>query len=310
MAFGSDLPVEAMRRLLEGTESLSIGAGACSTCDVGRSNRAITTAARQSSAMIATVIACLKRFVDISCRNVASLISRSSCLASSSIGVLLKGTPDFSPSESLESDSTRLVGKDDVAWLLVLQRETEPETPDTKEPAWVADASQADIPDRPASGRLHGSDFTVDKARLGPWSEWSGNVGDLPEKQDHADGVVLTLQAGKDSPPRNYITLFLAVKAGESVAGKTFAVPVGGPFKQSEKIMDRDGKHWLSPVGGVQLNSAEPGRKPRADLPPKVTLRVKFGKMKNNVLPGSVYLCMDDPEKSFVAGSFEATKED
>jgi len=86
-------------------------------------------------------------------------------------------------------------------------------------------------------------------------------VGDPPEKQNHADGAVLTLQHGHDLPPRNYFTLFLAVKQGESVHGKTFIVPAGGLFKQTDKIMAKDGKQWFYPVAGVQANSEQPGGK-------------------------------------------------
>src|SRR5436190_4518413 len=128
----------------------------------------------------------------------------------------------------------------DVCWLLVLQRERTSQGSTAEKPVWVADASKADIPDRPAGGRLHGKVFSVDKARITPWKESSGNVGDPPEKQEHADGAMLTLQAGEDRQPRNYITRFLAGKAGECVEGKTFVVSAGGLFKQTEKILDKD----------------------------------------------------------------------
>jgi hypothetical protein len=39
---------------------------------------------------------------------------------------------------------------------------------------------------------------------------------------------------------------------------------------------------------------------------PKLTMRLKFGKREKDKLRGQIYLCIDDPEKSFVAGSFEA----
>src|SRR5712691_9973552 len=65
---------------------------------------------------------------------------------------------------------------------------------ESKEPGWVADASRADFPDRPAAGRLHGKAFAVESARIAPYWQTSGP----PEKQDRVDGAVLTLQRGKD----------------------------------------------------------------------------------------------------------------
>jgi len=176
---------------------------------------------------------------------------------------------------------------------------------ESKELGWVADASRAEFPDRPAAGRLHGTAFAVESARIAPYWQTSGP----PEKQDRVDGAVLKLQRGKDWVPTNYYTIFLAVKPGETVDGKTFVVPAGGLFKQTEKIMDKDGKGWFRPVAGVQANSQEPGGKPRTDLFPKVTMRLEFGKRKDDRLPGKIYLCIDDKEKSFVAGSFEAVVE-
>ncbi len=179
-----------------------------------------------------------------------------------------------------------------------------------KKPGWVADASRADFPDRPAAGRLHGKAFTVERARVAPYGQESGNVGDPPEKWDRVAGAVLKLQQGKDSVPRNSFTIFLAVKPGDTVDGKTFVVPPGGLFKQTEKIMDRDGKGWFYPVAGVQATSQDAVEKPRTDLMPKVTMKLTFGRRHQGRLPGKVYLCIDDREKSFVAGSFDAEVED
>jgi hypothetical protein len=35
-------------------------------------------------------------------------------------------------------------------------------------------------------------------------------------------------------------------------------------------------------------------------------MRLQFGTAKNGKLPGSIYLCVMDPHKSFVVGQFEA----
>ncbi len=107
---------------------------------------------------------------------------------------------------------------------------------------WVADASKSVYPNRPAAGRLYANDFRVDSAKIAPYHEWSGNIGDPPSKQEHVDGAVLTLQQGKETVPTEYYVLFLATKPGETIEGKTFIVPAGGLFKQTAKIMDKDQK--------------------------------------------------------------------
>jgi hypothetical protein len=55
-----------------------------------------------------------------------------------------------------------------------------------------------------------------------------------------------------------------------------------------------------------QVGSHGPDSKARDDLVPKLTMRLELGKRKNGRLPGKIYLCIDDKEKCFVAGSFEA----
>ncbi len=202
-------------------------------------------------------------------------------------------------------------GPDNIVWLLVLKREKEVSQPAANdEPGWLEDASRAKFPDRPAEGNLHGKPFAVKTARIVPWHESSGNVGDLPERADHADGAVLTLDAGDGRMARDYFMLFLAVKPGDTLDGKTFVVPAGGLFKQTERIMNKDGKGWFFPVAGVQVNSAGPNEKPRTDLLPKASMRLKFGRQRDNRLPGKIYLCISDYELSFVAGTFVAAVED
>lgn len=39
---------------------------------------------------------------------------------------------------------------------------------------------------------------------------------------------------------------------------------------------------------------------------PQFVMRLEFGQLKGNQLPGRIYLCVVDPEKSFVRGSFVA----
>ncbi len=189
-----------------------------------------------------------------------------------------------------------------------LKTESPAKADEPKRVGWVADASRAEIPDRPAAGRLHGRPFTVGRARVAPNWGISGNVGDPPEKTTRNDGAVITLQEGKDHVPRREFTIFLVTRLGETVDGKTFVVPAGGLFKQTEKIMDKDGKSWSWPVGGIQGSSYDADGKLHADVLPMGTMRLELGRRKNGRLPGKIYLCIENEQKerSFVAGSFVA----
>ncbi|MDB5385370.1 MAG: hypothetical protein JWM11_1016 [Planctomycetaceae bacterium] len=199
------------------------------------------------------------------------------------------------------------MGPHDVCWLLVLRRDDSEITKNKGQvPVWVADASRSEFPDQPAAGRLHGQDFHVDRASLSAWWEASGNVGDPLEKQDRVDGAVLRLQAGNKQPASDVYTLFLVVKPGAVLANQTFEVPLAGLFKQSQKIMDRGGKGWFYPVAAVQAQSTGPDGKDHVVVAPKVTLRLTVAERQQDRLPGRIYLCLDDAEKSFVAGSFTA----
>jgi uncharacterized protein (TIGR03067 family) len=191
--------------------------------------------------------------------------------------------------------------------LLVLKRILGQPEARSREASWVADASPAEIPDRPAVGRLHGEPFALGRATAQPNHAESGNVGDPPEKLDKVDGTTLTLQRrGKQPGELGTFTVFAAVKPGETVDGKTFLLPPGGLFNQPGKIPDKDGKGFFYAVAGVQAASKGQDGKPRFDVMPKATLRLVFGKRRGNVLPGKIYLCLDDGDKSFVAGTFEA----
>ena len=180
-------------------------------------------------------------------------------------------------------------------------------------PGWLADASGADFPDQPAAGRLHGKPFRVGRARVTPTWSTSGNVGDPSAKQARLDGAVLWLQQEKDPVDCDSFTIFLTARLNDTVDGKSFVVPAGGLFKQTDEIMyDEGGKSWSYPVAGVQAESRGPDGKRRSDLVPKVTMRLELARRKDGRLPGKVYLCIENKkkEKSFVAGSFEAEVEE
>jgi hypothetical protein len=178
------------------------------------------------------------------------------------------------------------------------------------EAVWLPDASRAGIPSTPAHGRLDGKPFHVDMAVVKPYWEESGNVGDPPSKKDRVEGVDLRLQEGTSILPPRSVTIFAMAKPGERVDGKTYVLTPGGLFNQPTKILDRNGKGWFSPIAGIQLHADRPGAKPRDDLFPRCTMRLTFGIRHGSELPGRIYLTVNDPQRSFVAGTFAATIRD
>ncbi len=167
---------------------------------------------------------------------------------------------------------------------------------------WLEDASKGEFPDRAASGRIDGRPFKPDVVRVFPYHETGGKAGDPPAKQEKVDGVMLELQQGDKAGAPGFV-VFCVGPSGETVDGKTFLLPPGELFKQTATI----GKGGFFPVAGVQVTRGPTSdAKPKIDLFPKATMRLTFGKRKNDRLPGQIYLCVDDGRKTLVAGSFEA----
>ncbi|HUC84234.1 MAG TPA: hypothetical protein VL970_03500, partial [Candidatus Acidoferrales bacterium] len=53
---------------------------------------------------------------------------------------------------------------------------------------------------------------------------------------------------------------------------------------------------WKDNAGTVQMPSFDAG----------YALRLQFGTLKDDRLPGKIYLCLPDPQKSYLLGAFEA----
>ncbi|MBI3464117.1 MAG: hypothetical protein HY000_13830 [Planctomycetes bacterium] len=142
---------------------------------------------------------------------------------------------------------------------------------DTAKPVWTMDLSKMRIPDAPATGRIHGEDFTAEQAEL--------------------EGGILTLREGKDFFPEKAVKLFLFLKEGESVEGKTFRVTGKERFR--------------SPHVHVQWRAKKGEGVPETEtVMDNYAMVLEFGKIKDSRLPGRIYLCLPNTTKSFVAGTF------
>ena len=154
------------------------------------------------------------------------------------------------------------------------------EKPDKSEakdaaPIWMADLSKATIPRKPASGKLHGEPFTLERAEL--------------------QQGILSLRQGREFFPDLEFKLFLFVDSYTRLEG------------QYLDILDEENPPVKS-VPHVYM-SWKPDSK---SLPKTKTwtgdyiIRLKFGQAKNGRLPGQIYLCLPDLKQSFVAGTFDA----
>ena len=133
---------------------------------------------------------------------------------------------------------------------------------------WNLDVSEMAFPDAPAVGKIHGEDFVCDRAYL--------------------QGGILTLRQSKDGGTDLSVSVTLA-KAGEQMglhyAATTSTVP-------APKVTLR----WKKPDNSTASLSFTGG----------YGLKLDMENVVNNTLPGKIYICTADDQKSFVCGSFVA----
>jgi hypothetical protein len=157
----------------------------------------------------------------------------------------------------------------------------------------MPDASKAVPPAHPAKGSVHGSPFVVQKAEI-RFSKAEAN--------GYSSAILTLRQGDKFFADREFI-VFLAMKPGDTPDGKTFLLRPGSPFNQPGVF--KVGGVTYPPVQGIHMSWKKVKEQvPETDMTTEKTLRLQFGKRTGGVLPGTVYLCVKDKEKSFVAGSF------
>ncbi|HSU53300.1 MAG TPA: hypothetical protein VLT36_04505 [Candidatus Dormibacteraeota bacterium] len=137
--------------------------------------------------------------------------------------------------------------------------------------SWSMDLKELAFPDSPAAGSIHGSGFALDRAIL--------------------QGGNLTLRQGKSGPPELGLTVQFFAQQGEELAGKSVEItPDRAPPVPKVTLRFRDDQNQES-------------RKP---INSGYALRVTFSEVANGHLPGKIFICLPDENKSFVAGTFDA----
>ena len=109
---------------------------------------------------------------------------------------------------------------------------------------------------------------------------------------DISEPRVAELRQGKDVFPDADINVFLFLKPGESLEGKTYEVAATDEVK----------------VGAphVHIHRIPTGEKLPKGMayPNKFAMKLEFGKAKDGKIPGKIYVCLPDEQKSYVAGTF------
>lgn len=137
---------------------------------------------------------------------------------------------------------------------------------DASDLKWVADAGKMTIPDAPVAGKLLGEDFQPNKIEF------------------NSVAKTLSLEKGRGDAD---IKIFLFLKAGEQLEEKSYKINAPGRLGEQRPQ--------------VHAGSKSAGRKSWTN---GYALRLEFGKAKDGMIPGKIYLCLPDENKSVVAGTF------
>ena len=146
-------------------------------------------------------------------------------------------------------------------------------TPTTISPGgWDLDLTNVKIPGTTASGKIHGVRFIVEKAKV--------------------ENGILTIRQGKDFFPDYAVLIFLFLKKGEKLEGRTFNISKDKQFG----------------IPHIHMKYKQEGKKfPKTEIfTKKYAMRLEFGKKENGFYPGKIYISMPDELQSYVAGTFQA----
>jgi hypothetical protein len=103
----------------------------------------------------------------------------------------------------------------------------------------------------------------------------------------NADG--LTIRTA-DNPPEAGITIYLREKRNENLFGKSVVIKINATNAPMVNL------RWKDAQDQPMTESVKGG----------YALRIEFGQPAGGQLPGKIYLCTPDDEKSYVAGTFTA----
>lgn len=135
---------------------------------------------------------------------------------------------------------------------------------------WTQQLAAVKIPNTPATGRIHGRRFDLQRATL--------------------QGGTLSLRQGPTWPPEVGITILLYARQGEDLAGKVINLETNR-VKPPRVIL-----RWKDEQDQEMTEHVREG----------YALRLEFGQVMGKRMPGRLYFCAPDEKRSYVAGTFEA----
>jgi DNA-directed RNA polymerase subunit RPC12/RpoP len=144
---------------------------------------------------------------------------------------------------------------------------TIPATPDAR---WKLDLTEMAFPDTAAAGRIHGSDFTCDRAVL--------------------QNGLLTLRRGRSGPADLSLSIQVGPKQGEDLSAKNLNITTtSAPAPRVTLRWKNDGQ----PSASAQFNKG-------------YAMKLQLDQAAGGKAAGKIYLCTPDDAKSFVVGTFAA----
>ena len=142
---------------------------------------------------------------------------------------------------------------------------------------WTLDLNAAQIPEGRVNGKISGTNFVVEMARL----EY---VGTTP---------VLSLRQGAGVSPDREILVYLRLKAGEELGGHTWTVTKDMKGTTVPQIA----KRWkTNPKYAPKQKNYFTG----------YAMKLELAQITNSEVAGKIFVALPDPEQSVVAGIFTA----
>jgi hypothetical protein len=141
--------------------------------------------------------------------------------------------------------------------------------PSANDVFWMLNLDAATIPNSPAVGRIHGQDFIV----------------------NHADfrNSTLILRSGVEGLLDNGIAIDFGGVQAEALVAQSINVSTNNEATAHVTLIWKNNAN----AGRIVFNRG-------------YAMRLEFGVLMNNHLPGKIYLCTPDAEKSYLLGTFDA----
>ena len=152
-----------------------------------------------------------------------------------------------------------------------------PPQPAVVAPVFTLDVTNAAIPEGKVNGMISGTNFVPDSVAL-------SQIG---------PAQVLRFSQGQPTAPDRELIVYLNPKAGESLAGHHWTV------SQEQKTgVPRVGKRW----------KPDPNQQPRLQTYNNgYAMKLEFGQMNGSILPGKIFIALNDGQQTVAAGKFDAT---